>query len=150
MLNVGSKAPNFRLQDQDGNYHELKDYRGKKLILYFYPKDNTSGCSKEACNYSLNYPHFKEKGVEVLGISKDSVKSHKNFSSKYDLAFNILSSEDLKVLEDYDVYKEKTLYGRKYMGIVRTTYLIDENGIIIKANDKVKAASDGDIMLESL
>lgn len=150
MLKVGTKAPSFSLLDQDGNKHSLKDYKGKKLILYFYPKDNTSGCTKEACGYSLNYPHFLEKGVEVLGVSKDSIKSHKNFKDKYNLSFNLLSDEELKMLEDYDVYKEKTLYGRKYMGIVRTTYLIDEKGIIVKANDKVKADSDANTMLESL
>ncbi|MDO4500939.1 MAG: thioredoxin-dependent thiol peroxidase [Erysipelotrichaceae bacterium] len=150
MLKIGDKAPDFELQDQDGNVHKLSDYKGKKFILYFYPKDNTSGCTKEACAYSLNYPHFKEKGVEVIGVSKDSVKSHKNFQTKFDLQFNLLSDESCKMLEAYDVYKEKSMYGRKYMGIVRTTYLIDEEGVIIKANDKVKAAEDADLMLKEI
>lgn len=147
MLEVGTKAPAFTLPDQNGTIHSLADYRGKKVILYFYPKDNTSGCTKQACGFSERYPHFTEKGVEVLGVSKDSVESHKRFEEKYGLAFTLLSDTERKVLEAYDVWKEKKNYGKVSMGIVRTTYLIDENGIIIRANDKVKAADDAEIML---
>ena len=147
MLEVGTKAPAFTLPDQNGTMHSLADYRGKKVILYFYPKDNTSGCTKQACGFSERYPHFTEKGVEVLGVSKDSVESHKRFEEKYGLAFTLLSDTERKVLEAYDVWKKKKNYGKVSMGVVRTTYLIDENGIIIRANDKVKAADDAEIML---
>lgn len=150
MLEIGTKAPTFTLPDQNGEMHSLEEYRGKKVILYFYPKDNTSGCTKQACGYSTNYPQFLEKGAVVIGISKDSVASHKKFENNYQLAFTLLSDTEHKVIEAYDVWKEKSLYGKKYMGVVRTTYLIDENGIIVKANDKVKAASDADTMLEAL
>ena len=142
MLEVGTKAPAFTLPDQNGNMHSLEDYRGRKLILYFYPKDNTSGCTKQACGFSERYPQFTEKGVEVLGVSKDSVESHKKFEEKYGLAFTLLADPERKVLEAYDVWKEKKNYGKVSMGVVRTTYLIDENGVIIRANDKVKAAED--------
>ena len=147
MLEVGTKAPDFTLPDQNGNMHSLEDYRGRKLILYFYPKDNTSGCTKQACGFSERYPQFTEKGVEVLGVSKDSVESHKKFEEKYGLAFTLLADPERKVLEAYDVWKEKKNYGKVSMGVVRTTYLIDENGVIIRANDKVKAAEDPEKML---
>ena len=150
MLEVGTKAPDFTLPDQNGTMHSLADYRGKKVILYFYPKDNTSGCTKQACGFSERYPHFSEKGVEVLGVSKDSVESHKKFEEKYSLAFTLLSDPERKVLEAYDVWKEKKNYGKVSMGVVRTTYLIDENGIIIRANDKVKAAEDPEKMLKEV
>lgn len=150
MLSVGTKAPDFELQDQDGNMHTLKEYKGKKLILYFYPKDNTSGCTKQACSYSSNRPHFLEKDVTIVGVSKDSVSLHKKFQEKYDLSFTLLSDPELKAIQAYDVWKEKMNYGKKYMGVVRTTYLIDENGIIVKANDKVKAAIDAETMLKEL
>ena len=147
MLEVGTKAPDFTLPDQNGKLHSLAEYRGRKVILYFYPKDNTSGCTKQACGFSERYPHFSEKGVEVLGVSKDSVELHKKFEEKYNLAFTLLSDPERKVLEAYDVWKEKKNYGKVSMGVVRTTYLIDENGIIIRANDKVKAAEDPEKML---
>lgn len=147
MLEVGTKAPDFTLPDQNGTMHSLADYRGKKVILYFYPKDNTSGCTKQACGFSERYPHFSEKGVEVLGVSKDTVESHKRFEEKFSLAFTLLSDPERRVLEAYDVWKEKKNYGKVSMGVVRTTYLIDENGIIIRANDKVKAAEDPENML---
>ena len=150
MLEVGTKAPDFTLPDQNGTMHSLADYRGKKVILYFYPKDNTSGCTKQACGFSERYPHFSEKGVEVLGVSKDSVESHKKFEEKFSLAFTLLSDPERKVLEAYDVWKEKKNYGKVSMGVVRTTYLIDENGIIIRANDKVKAAEDPEKMLKEV
>ena len=147
MLEVGTKAPEFTLPDQNGKYHSLKDYAGKKVILYFYPKDNTPGCSKQACGFSERYPMFTEKGAVVLGISKDSVESHKKFEEKYGLAFTLLADPERKVIEAYDVWKEKKNYGKVSMGVVRTTYLIDEKGVIIRANDKVKAAEDPEKVL---
>ena len=150
MLEVGTKAPNFTLPDQNGETHSLEDYRGKKVILYFYPKDNTAGCTKQACGFAERYPQIQEKGAVVLGISKDSVKSHKNFETKYSLPFTILSDPDHEVIELYDVWKEKKNYGRTYMGIVRTTYLIEEEGTIIQAMDKVKAADNPQQMLDAI
>ena len=150
MLEVGTKAPAFSLPDQDGKIHTLEEYKGKRLILYFYPKDNTPGCSKQACGFGDLYPQFQEKGVEILGVSKDSVKSHKNFETKYGLPFLLLSDVDLQAIMAYDVWKEKKNYGKTYMGIVRTTYLIDEDGVIIKADDKVKAATNPQQMLEEV
>ena len=150
MLQPGTKAPDFTLPDQNGIMHSLKDYRGKKVILYFYPKDNTSGCTKQACGFSERYPHFREKGVEILGVSKDSVESHKRFEEKYGLAFTLLADPERKVLEAYDVWKEKTNYGKVSMGVVRTTYLIDEKGVIIRAQDKVKAADNPEEMLQAI
>lgn len=144
MLEIGTKAPYFELPDQNGEIHKLTDYAGKKLILYFYPKDNTSGCSAQACSFSDRYPLFLEKGVEVLGVSKDSIASHKKFEEKYGLRFKVLSDPSKEVIVAYDVWKEKKLYGKISMGVVRTTYLIDENGIIIHAAEKVKAAEDGE------
>ena len=150
MLEVGTKAPDFEAEDQNGKIHKLSDYRGKKVILYFYPKDNTPGCSKQACSYSANRPHFLEKGVEIIGVSKDSVASHKKFEGNYGLTFTILSDPEKKIIMSYDVWKEKKNYGKVSMGVVRTTYLIDEEGTIIMANDKVKAAEDAEKMLEKL
>ncbi len=150
MLEVGTKAPDFTLPDQNGDIHTLEEYRGKKVILYFYPKDNTAGCTKQACGFAERYPQFLEKGAVVLGVSKDSVKSHKNFETKYTLPFTLLSDPDRQAIEAYDVWKEKKNYGKVSMGIVRTTYLIDENGIIVKAMDKVKAADNPQQMLEEL
>lgn len=150
MLQVGTKAPDFKLPDQNGEMHSLSDYKGKKVILYFYPKDNTSGCTKQACGFSDRYPQFQEKGAVVLGVSKDSVASHKKFEEKYGLPFTLLSDTELTVIKAYDVWKEKKNYGKVSMGVVRTTYLIDEKGMITKANDKVKAADNPQEMLEAL
>lgn len=150
MLEVGTKAPDFELPDQDGNMHKLSDYIGKKVILYFYPKDNTPGCTKQACGFSERHPQFMEKGAVVLGISKDSVASHKKFVEKYGLAFTLLADSERKVIETYDVWKEKKNCGKVSMGVVRTTYLIDEQGVIVKANDKVKAAEDPENMLQEI
>ena len=150
MLNTGIKAPNFELPDQNGTIHTLEEYRGKKVILYFYPKDNTPGCTKQACGFSERYPQFMEKGTVVLGVSRDTVASHKKFEEKYGLVFTLLSDPERKVIEAYDVWKEKKNYGKVSMGVVRTTYLIDENGINIRANDKVKAAEDAEKMLGEL
>ena len=150
MLEVGSKAPDFTLQDQDGNLHSLSDYKGQKVLLYFYPKDNTAGCTKQACAYSQLKSEFLEKGIQIIGLSKDSVKSHKNFEQKHNLDITLLSDENLDVISSYDVWHEKKMCGKTYMGVVRTTYVIDENGIIIFSNDKVKAAQDAQKMLETV
>ena len=147
MLQIGTKAPEFSLPDENGTIRNLSDYEGKKLILYFYPKDNTPGCTSQACGFGELYPQFSEKDVEIIGISKDSVASHKKFKEKYSLPFTILSDTELQTIQAYDVWKEKKLYGKTSMGIVRTTYLIDENGVIIKAMDKVKAAENPEEML---
>ncbi len=150
MLEIGTKAPEFTLPDQNGDMKSLSDYRGKKVVLYFYPKDMTAGCTKQACAFGELYPQFMEKGAVVLGVSKDTVASHKKFEEKYGLPFTILSDTEKEVIQAYDVWKEKKNYGKSYMGVVRTTYLIDENGIIIDANDKVKAADDAHMMLKML
>ena len=150
MLEVGMKAPDFTLPDQNGEMHSLEDYRGKKVILYFYPKDNTAGCTKQACGFAERYPQIQEKGAVVLGVSKDSVKSHKNFEEKYSLPFTLLSDPEHKVLEMYGAWGEKKNYGKVSMGTIRTTYLIDEEGTIIKAMGKVKAAANPAQMLEAL
>ncbi|MBQ9514635.1 MAG: peroxiredoxin, partial [Ruminococcus sp.] len=128
----------------------LSDYKGQKVILYFYPRDMTSGCTKQACAFSELYPQFREKGAVVLGVSKDSVASHKRFEEKYGLPFVLLSDTERTVIEAYDVWKEKKLYGKVSYGVVRTTYLIDEDGVIEKAFDKVKAADNPAQMLGAL
>ncbi len=150
MLEIGTKAPDFELADQDGKIRTLKEFRGQKVVLYFYPKDMTSGCTKLACAFGELYPQFREKDAVVLGVSKDSVASHKKFEEKYGLPFTLLSDESLDVIKAYDVWKEKNMYGKKTMGVVRTTYLIDESGIIIKAFGKVKAADNPLQMLNEL
>ena len=150
MLTVGTKAPDFSLPDQDGVMHTLKEYAGRKVILYFYPKDNTPGCTSQACGFSELYPQFREKDAVVIGISKDSVVSHKKFQEKYQLSFTLLSDTELAAIKAYAVWQEKKNYGKVSMGVVRTTYLIDENGIIIKAFGKVKAAENPAQMLEEL
>ena len=142
MLTEGTPAPDFRLLDQNGVQRALSDYRGKKIILYFYPKDMTAGCTKQACGFAELYPQFREEGAEILGISKDSVSSHKKFEEKYGLPLTLLSDPEKEVIQRYDVCKEKTNYGKTTMGVVRTTYLIDENGVIIKAMGNVKAADN--------
>jgi len=150
MLETGTKAPAFELPDQNGTIHTLEEYRGGKVILYFYPRDNTPGCTKQACGFGELYPQFQEKGAVVLGVSKDSVASHKKFEEKYSLPFTLLSDKELTVIQAYDVWKEKKNYGKVSMGVVRTTYLIDEEGIIIRAFDKVKAADNPQQMLGEL
>ena len=150
MLDVGIKAPDFSLPDENGVNHKLSDYLGKRFILYFYPKDNTPGCTAQACGFSDLYPQISEKDAIVLGVSKDSIKSHKNFKEKFNLAFTLLSDSELEVIKLYDVWKEKKLYGKVSMGVLRTTYLIDENGIIINANDKVKAKDNPSQVLDLL
>ncbi|MBR1993523.1 MAG: thioredoxin-dependent thiol peroxidase [Firmicutes bacterium] len=138
MLEIGMKAPDFTLQDKDGNQVALSDFAGKKVVLYFYPRDNTPGCTRQACAFSQNYDGFKERGVEVIGISKDSVASHAKFADKHELPFILLSDPELVAIQGYDVWKEKKLYGKVSMGVVRTTYVIDENGVIEKVMPKVK------------
>ena len=150
MLAIGTKAPEFTLPDQNGEMRSLSDYMGQKVVLYFYPKDMTSGCTKQACAFSELYPQFREKGAVILGVSKDSVASHKRFEEKYGLPFVLLSDTERTVIEAYDVWKEKKLYGKVSYGVVRTTYLINEDGVIEKAFDKVKAADNPAQMLEIL
>jgi peroxiredoxin Q/BCP len=150
MLNTGTKAPDFTLPDQNGEMRSLESYRGQKVILYFYPKDMTAGCTKQACGFAELYPQFVEKGAVILGVSKDTVASHKKFEEKYGLPFTLLSDTEKEVIQAYDVWKEKKNYGKVSMGVVRTTYLIDEEGIIIKAFDKVKAADNPADMLKEL
>lgn len=150
MLEVGTKAPEFSLPDQNGNIHTLSEFAGKKVILYFYPRDNTSGCTKQACGFSELYPQFQEKNAVVIGISKDSVASHKKFEEKFSLGFTLLSDPELMAIQAYDVWQEKKTCGKVSMGVVRTTYLIDENGMIEKAFGKVKAADNPAQMLEQI
>ena len=150
MLEIGTKAPAFSLPDQNGRIHTLEEYKGKKVVLYFYPKDNTPGCTKQACGFGELYPQFQEKGAVVLGVSKDSVASHKRFEEKFGLPFPLLSDPELSCIQAYDVWQEKMNYGKVSMGVVRTTYLIDEQGLIIKAFGKVKAAENPARMLEAL
>lgn len=150
MLDTGIKAPDFKLPDENGVFHSLSDYLGKRVVLYFYPKDNTSGCTAQACSFRDFYPQFMEKGAVVLGVSPDSVASHKKFKEKFNLPFTILSDTEKSVLILYDVWKEKSMYGRKYMGVERSTYLIDENGVIVKAFSKVKASENPQQMLGEL
>ena len=150
MLEVGTKAPAFTLPDQEGKKVSLKDFKGQKVVLYFYPKDNTPGCTKQACNFGELLPQFREKSAVVIGVSKDSVASHKKFQEKFGLPFTLLSDTELKVIQAYGVWQEKNMYGKKTMGVVRTTYLIDEKGVIVKAFGKVKAAENPQQMLDEL
>ncbi len=147
MLPIGTKAPDFTLPDQDGNPVSLSDFRGKKTILYFYPRDNTPGCTKQACGFAELYPQFTEKNAVVIGVNHNSVTSHKKFQEKYNLLFTLLSDKDKTVLELYDVWKEKKSGS---MGVVRTTYIIDENGVIKVAVENVKPEENPGEMLEAL
>ena len=150
MLTVGTKAPDFTLQDQNGKERSLSEFQGQKVVLYFYSKDMTSGCTKQACGFAELYPQFTEKGAVVIGISKDTVASHKKFEEKYKLPFILLVDPDKVAIQAYDVWKEKNMYGKATMGVVRTTYLIDESGMIVKAFTKVKAAENPQQMLNEL
>ena len=150
MLAIGTTAPDFALEDQNGKERRLSDYRGRRVILYFYPKDNTSGCTKQACGFAELYPQFREKGAEVVGISRDSVASHKKFEEKYGLPFTLLSDPDHAVTELYGAWGEKKNYGKITLGVVRTTYLIDAGGKIVRAESGVKAADDPAAELEAL
>ena len=150
MLEAGNKAPLFTLKNQDGEEVSLEDFKGKKVILYFYPKDNTAGCTKQACAYAESYPQFTEKNAVVIGISKDTAGSHKRFADKYNLPFILLSDPERKVLAEYDVLKEKKMYGKPVTGTVRSAFLIDEEGIIEKAYYDVKPEEDTKKLLEAL
>lgn len=150
MIEVGKKAPDFSLMNQDGKKISLKDYLGKKVVLYFYPKDDTSGCTKEACNFRDEFPKFTKTKAVILGVSPDTVKSHKKFAEKYNLNFDLLADEEKKVVEKYEVWKEKSMYGRKYMGVERTTFIIDEKGKIKTIFNKVKVDGHNKEVLEAL
>ncbi len=142
MLQIGMKAPDFTLLDKDGQTVSLSDFRGKKIVLYFYPRDNTPGCSRQACAFAALYDRFREEDVVVIGISKDSVTSHQKFAQKYNLPFILLADPELQAIEAYGVWQEKKLYGKVSMGVVRTTYVIDEEGNIEKIMPKVKPDSN--------
>ncbi len=147
MLEEGMTAPDFTLPDKNGEMHTLSDYRGKRVVLYFYSRDNTAGCTKQACGFGELYPQFVEKGAEVIGISKDSTASHLRFAEKYELPFVLLSDPELKAITAYDVWREKKLYGKVSMGVERTTFIISEDGVIEKIFRKVKAAENPGKML---
>ena len=138
MLEIGTKAPEFCLMDKDGEMVCLSDFVGKKVVLYFYPKDNTPGCSRQACAFAAAYDGFRSKDIVVIGISKDSVTSHQKFAQKYNLPFILLSDPELEVIQKYGMWQEKKLYGKTSMGVVRTTFIINEQGIIEKVMPKVK------------
>ena len=150
MLEAGIKAQNFTLPDKDGNSVSLSDFLGKKVVLYFYPKDNTPGCTRQACAFAAAYEGFKAKNVVVIGVSKDSVASHQKFAAKYDLPFILLSDPELQAIQAYDVWQEKKLYSKVSMGVVRSTYVIDENGVIEKVMPKVKPDTNAAEILEYL
>lgn len=149
MLKEGDKAPNFTAKDQDGNTVKLSDLKGKRVVLYFYPKDDTPGCTKEACSFRDAHDVYADKGIKVLGVSIDDEKSHQKFITKYKLPFALLADTDKKIVNDYGVWGEKSMYGKKYMGTNRKTFLIDENGKIAKIFDKVKVSEHADEVLEA-
>ncbi len=149
MLQVGDKAPDFVSKDQNGREVSLADFAGRKLALYFYPKDDTPGCTKQACSFRDADAELKERGITVLGVSVDDESSHQKFISKYQLPFDLLADTDKKIVEDYGVWGEKTLYGRKYMGTARKTFLIDESGTIVKIFDKVKVDEHADEVIKA-
>ncbi|MBO5883521.1 MAG: thioredoxin-dependent thiol peroxidase [Clostridia bacterium] len=150
MLEIGNKAPDFALSDKDGNVVKLSDFLGKKVVLYFYPKDNTPGCTKQACAFAGAYEGFKEKNVEVIGISRDSVASHVKFAEKYSLPFVLLSDKELSAINAYGVWQEKKMCGKVSMGVVRTTFIIDEEGNIEKIMPKVKPDTNAEEILAYL
>ena len=150
MLEVGVKAPDFTLKDKDGKEVALSSFRGKKVVLYFYPKDNTPGCTRQACACAGAYAGLKERKVEVIGVSRDSGKSHAGFAAKHDLPFILLSDPELTAIQAYDVWKEKKLYGKVSMGVVRSTYVIDEDGVIEKVFEKAKPDTNAQEILDYL
>ena len=150
MLKEKTKAPDFALADKDGNIVKLEDFAGKKLVLYFYPKDNTPGCTRQACAFASLYDGFKDRDVAVVGVSKDSAASHQKFAEKYDLPFVLLSDPELEAIKAYDVWQEKKMYGKVSFGVVRTTYVIDEKGMIEKTMPKVKPDTNAIDILEYL
>lgn len=147
-LKEGDKAPAIHSKDQNGNAFSLSDYKGKKVALYFYPKDDTPGCTAEACNFRDNYAALKKRGFEVIGVSVDDEKSHQKFINKYDLPFKLIADTDKKVVSDYGVWGEKSMYGRKYMGVFRTTFVIDEAGVIERVINKVDTKDSTGQLLE--
>ena len=149
-LNVGDKAPSFKLKNQDGEIISSADLKGKSVVLYFYPKDDTLGCTKESCNFRDEFPKFGKLNAEIVGVSADSVDSHRKFANKYNFPFNLLSDEKKEVIEKYGVWQEKSMYGRKYMGIVRTTFIIDPSGKISKIFPKVKIDGHNEEVMEAL
>lgn len=150
MIKVGALAPDFTLKDKDGNDISLSDFRGQKVVLYFYPRDNTPGCTRQACAFAGAYGEFKEKNIKVIGISKDSVSSHAKFAEKYSLPFTLLSDPELIAIKAYGVWQEKKLYGKVSFGVARTTFIIDENGIIERVMEKVKPDTNAGEILEAL
>ena len=150
MLEAGMKAPDFTLLDKDGKSVSLSDFKGRKAVLYFYPKDNTPGCTRQACAFAASYDAFKELGVQVIGVSRDSVASHVKFAEKHGLPFILLSDPELSAIQAYGVWQEKKNYGKGSMGVVRTTFIIDENGNIEKVMKKVKPDTNAAEILEYL
>lgn len=150
MLEVGTKVKDFMLKDSLGNETRLSDYLGKKIVLYFYPKNNTPGCNSQACSFRDNFNEYENEDVVVLGISKDDLESHVNFNNKFDLPFKTLSDESLEVIKYFEAYGEKSMFGKKYMGVLRITYIIDENGIIIHTMPKVSAKDNAKDVLKVL
>lgn len=150
MLELKTQAPEFTLKDETGKEVSLSDFRGKKVVVYFYPKDNTPGCTKQACAFKNAYADFQKEDIVVIGISKDSIKSHQNFKKKYELPFILLSDPEHEVIELYDCWKEKKLYGKTYMGTMRSTYVIDEKGIILKTFEKASPDNNAKDILEFL
>lgn len=150
MLNPGDLAPDFALPDKDGNTVRLSDYRGKRVVVYFYPRDNTPGCTRQACAFASAYDRFRAADIVVIGISKDSTASHQKFATKYDLPFLLLSDPELQAIQAYGVWQEKKLYGKVSMGVVRSTFLIDENGVVTHALPKVKPDTNAAQVLELL
>ena len=150
MLDIGDKAPEFSLPDKDGNMRSLSEFIGKTVILYFYSKDMTAGCTKQACGFAELYPEFTAKDAVIIGVSKDSVASHKKFADKYNLPFILLSDPERTVIESYGVWKEKVMYGKSTMGVVRTTFIIDKNGVVSRIFQKAKAADNPAETLQAL
>ena len=150
MLKIGDMAPDFALPDSEGREHKLSDYLGRKIVLYFYPKDNTPGCTRQACAFASAYDEFRRRDIVVIGISRDSVASHKKFAEKYNLPFILLSDPDLVAIQSYGVWQEKKLYGKTSFGVVRTTFIIDEEGKISAVMPKVKPDTNAEEILNSL
>ena len=149
-MNIGDIAPDFSLQDKNGNQVRLSDFAGKKVVLYFYPKDNTPGCTRQACAFAAAYDEFKKRNIAVIGISKDSIESHRKFAEKHNLPFILLADPELQAIQAYGVWQEKKLYGKVSMGVVRTTFIIDENGNIERIMPKVKPDTNAEEILNSL
>lgn len=148
LLKIGTKVKDFELQDKDGKLHKLSDFKNQKVVIYFYPKDNTPGCTIQACAFRDNYDEFEKHGIKVIGISKDSLKSHANFVEKYDLPFLLLSDENLNVIKYFGVYQEKSMFGKKYMGVLRSTFVLDENHVITHVFEKASPKNNAEDILK--